>query len=153
MGDVTIAIIEVDLGTTVESIIQSDVSEVTAENRRHIDEAIHQANVEQAALDAVKAAKQKQDDDQKQRLDTLYAELMTASQESATSFLSSQRILSIAAPDMPNMISFVGRMRNWLKATNKPYKLTSKKKGKDQGYRLDPAPTTEEEASDAPPDA
>lgn len=149
MTNVTVSIIEVDLGATVESIIQSDVAEVTAENKRQIDEAIRQATIEQEAERAVQAAKQKKEDDQRQRMETLFQELLTASQQSDSSFLSSQRILSISAPDMPNMISFVGRMRNWLKANEKPYKLSSKKKGKDQGYRLDPLPT-EEAAADEP---
>ncbi len=139
MAAVTISIIDVDLGSSVASIIQDDVTEITTENRRQIDEAIREAIAQQEADDAVKNAKQKQEDALKQRMETLFTELLTASSQSSSSFLSSQTILSIAAPDMPNMISFVGKMRNWLKSNDKPYKLASKKKGKEQGYRIDAA--------------
>lgn len=137
MAAVTISIIDVDLGSSVASIIQDDVTEITTENRRQIDDAIREAIAQQEADDAIKNAKLKQEDALKQRMEKLYAELLAASSQSTSSFLSSQTILSIAAPDMPNMISFVGKMRNWLKANDKPYKLASKKKGKEQGYRID----------------
>jgi len=148
MAAVTISIIDVDLGSSVASIIQDDVTEITTENRRQIDEAIREAIAQQEADDAVKNAKQKQEDALKQRMEKLFTELLDASGQSPSSFLSSQTILSIAAPDMPNMISFVGKMRNWLKSNDKPYKLQSKKKGKEQGYRIDEVTDSSELAAE-----
>lgn len=137
MANVTISTIAVDLGASVESIINDDVTNLTANNKRDIDNVIKEAAAQQEAVIAAQAAKDQHELTKAKQLETLYQDLLTASAATDTSYLSSQAILAVCAPEMPNMISFVGRMRNWLKSTGKQQKLTSIKKGKEQGYRLD----------------
>lgn len=137
MSTTNISIIEVDLGQSVESIINDEVSELTADNTRQIDDVIKEAKAQQEAADAVRDAREKQEQAKIKVMEDLYQALLTASQANDSSSLSSQQILVLAAPQITNMISFVGRMRNWLIANKKPYKLSSVKKGKESGYRLD----------------
>lgn len=135
MSEVNIMIIDIDLGRSVEDIIGDSITTITSENKNMIDEVIKEANLKQEAIAALAAQKEKAEQDRADMMQALYDAVSAASADGG--FLPASDILAICAPEMPNMISFVGRMRNWLKANNKAEKLTQIKRAKASGYRLD----------------
>ncbi len=134
---VKMSVFNIELSTDINTIINDSINELTAENRNAINVVINEAHIQQQALEAAQKAKDDTESSKLKQMEIAFEELLSISAQSPNSFLSSQQILSIVTPNITNMISFVGKMRNWLIAQGKPYKLTSIKKGKEKGYRLD----------------
>lgn len=128
-----VSIIEVDLGMTVESIITADLCKLTDDNVNKIGTVVAAAQATQNVI----AQRALQDDAKSLKLSAIYSELLKSKNDNAT--VSSQRLLALAAPEMDNMISIVGSMRNWLKANDPQHKMVAIKKGKSQSYCLEPA--------------
>lgn len=137
MKNTDVRIIEIDLGQSVESIIQEQVTEITADNLQAIQDTIKDAAAKQEAQQLAKSTQETSERMKNEGLQAVYDELVSISAQNNMAFMPGQQILTMCAPHVANMISFVGRMRNWLKSNDKPYKLTPMKKGKESGYRLD----------------
>ena len=130
-SDIKITIIDVDLGISIDSIINDSVAVITDQNKAVISEVIAAAQVAEQA----KVEKVEKDNKRSEVMQTIFDALSAASANKEA--LPCATILQLGGADMPNMISFAGRMRNWLK-TNKPnYKLTSVKRGQTNGYMID----------------
>lgn len=139
MSIVKMLVFDVDLGMSIDSIIQQDVIELTADNKQHIDNIIAETTKQQQLIEDIKQTKAKKEQTSLQKLEELYNKILEHSNE-PDNFMPTKDIMVICIPEMPNTISFVGKMRNWITAQNKQHKLSQVKKGKITGYRLDPAP-------------
>lgn len=123
-----VSIIEIELETSVESIINDDLNRITGDNRSRIDAAVAVAT----ATQTVARQKSQQEEAKANKLTVLHSRL------TGGATVSSQELLALAAPEMDNLISVVGSLRNWLETNDPQHKLSAVKKGKTKSYKLEP---------------
>jgi len=127
-------IIELNLGSTVEDIINNEVEVVTGESKRIVEAAIeHQKNIK-AAREAVKAAKNKSATEATRVLEDSYQKLV----EAGIDGLPCDELVENCKPIIPNSSAFTLRMKNYLKSKDNPYTLNRKTKAKIARYYFKP---------------
>jgi hypothetical protein len=130
-----ITLINVDLGATIEEIVNDDVRELTEQNEQAIAEALVEAKETQEK----KAAKQNQSNLEQQRIATIMSkvyETMVANHKAGLSTPLS-KMLELTNPTITKAGSLIPRLKTFIKDYHdRSYSLKRCQKGGETHYKL-----------------
>jgi len=131
-----ITIISVDLGATIDTIINESSTKLSKDTENAIDAAIEEQRKDKEVKEMAKNKKKKQDEEITAALDKAYA-LLFGDGETFNS-VSATRIIAATTPAVTTLLSFVGRMRSYLKQRGNEYRMSAKKVRGETQYTLHP---------------
>ena len=127
-------IIDLDLGATVDNIINDEVQTITGESRRILDNALEHQKVLQEARNRRDTAKKTVNDALTKVMTEAYDQLVEAGEEG----IPVETLISNASPTVPNSSAFTLRMKNILKEKGNPFRLVRKHRKKIPTYVFEP---------------
>lgn len=127
-------IIDLDLGATVDNIINDEVQTITGESRRILDNALEHQKVLQEARNRRDTAKKTATDTLTKVMSEAYNQLVEAGEEG----IPVETLISNASPTVPNSSAFTLRMKNILKEKGNPFRLVRKQRKKIPTYIFEP---------------
>ena len=125
-----VAIIEVDLGTNIDTIISEDVQELIGAAKKELDDAIDLAKQRDTLREKKSTEKQQASDALTGVMITAFGRLADAGTEGVLC----SDIIAIVNEHVPNSSAFSLRMRKILKDQGSPYILERKKRKGNNHY-------------------
>lgn len=127
-------IVDLDLGSSVEDIVQDEVQKITGEARRILDTAIEQQKTLQETKERKEAEKKITTNIVTRVMKEAYEQLVEAGEIG----IPVNVMISNVSPTIPNSSAFTMRMRNILKSKGNPYRLVRKQHNQTPTYFFEP---------------
>jgi len=128
-----LSIIEIDLGTNINDVIQENVEAVTGDAKKQLDAAISVAKQKEELAQKQKLTKQKSTDD----IDKAMQSAFNTLEQSGENGCLCSDILDLVEGQIANASAFSLRMKKILREKENPYTLKRFKKKGNSYYRFE----------------